>query len=142
MVAAEPLQALVDSIGAASLFFGLGGENALIEVADEERLRELRPDFTRMQQAEVQGLIVTARARAEGVDFVSRYFAPWVGINEDPVTGSAHCSLAPYWGSKLRKSAMLAHQLSARGGVIQVRLEGERVAILGQAVTVFHGTLL
>jgi predicted PhzF superfamily epimerase YddE/YHI9 len=86
-------------------------------------------------------LIVTSRSDRTGVDFVSRYFAPWIGINEDPVTGSAHTILGPYWGSKLSKNAMTAHQVSARGGVLHVRLAGDRVLIGGKAVTVLQGTL-
>lgn len=138
---AEPMVDLVEAIAAQPVFFGLCGENALIELESEELIRSLRPDFQAMVKAPVQGLIVTSKARTPGVDFASRYFGPWVGINEDPVTGSAHCSLAPYWSTILGKTEMLAHQVSARGGVVKVRIEAERVAITGKAVTVFTGTL-
>jgi len=87
-------------------------------------------------------LIVTSRADQNGVDFVSRYFAPWIGVDEDPVTGSAHTILGPYWAEKLGKLEMNARQVSARGGWLRVRLAGGRVFISGQAVTVFTGELL
>jgi len=86
-------------------------------------------------------VIVTARSTNPVYDFVSRYFAPAVGVNEDPVTGSAHCALATYWGDKLGKSEMTAYQASSRGGMLRVRPRGERVELLGQAVTVFSGEL-
>jgi predicted PhzF superfamily epimerase YddE/YHI9 len=88
----------------------------------------------------VRGVIVTARG-AE-YDFVSRFFAPGSGIDEDPVTGSAHTALAPYWGAKLGRSEMTGFQASARGGVVRVRVEGDRVILGGQAVTVLRGDLL
>jgi len=141
VVPAEPIVDLVEAIAVQPVFFGLCGENALIELESEELVRSLQPDFQVMAKAPVQGLIVTSKARTHGVDFVSRYFGPWVGINEDPVTGSAHCSLAPYWSPILGKTEMLAHQVSARGGVVKVRVEAERVAIAGKAVTVFSGTI-
>ena len=141
VVKSEPIAALVEGINKEPIFFGLCGENALIELDSETKVKNLNPDFETLLKACVHGLIVTARAQTSGVDFVSRYFGPWVGINEDPVTGSAHCSLAPYWGSKLGKTALIAHQISARGGVLQLRVEQDRVAIMGQAVTVFSGSL-
>ncbi len=86
--------------------------------------------------------MVTARAGSEGFDLVSRFFGPRVGVPEDPVTGSAHCALGPYWAGKLGRSAMVAYQASSRGGVVRVRVEGERVRLGGQAVTVLRGELL
>lgn len=127
--------------------------NYLVELHSEEVLRKLTPDFAEMQKLPVQGIIATAAATNADVDFVSRYFAPKVGINEDPVTGSAHTSLAPYWQAKLGKSEMLAHQVSARGGIIRVKCQldnsnqtGEaeptnRIFISGQAVTLLKGEL-
>lgn len=114
----------------------------LLEFADEQQVRELRPDHARIAELQVQGVIVTARAATAPYDFVSRYFAPRVGVNEDPVTGSSHCSLTPYWTERLGKRTLLAYQASARGGVLHVRLDGERVKIAGQAVTVLRGELL
>ncbi len=89
-----------------------------------------------------RGVIVTARSDAPEYDFVSRYFAPGIGVPEDPVTGSAHCSLAPYWRDKLGKSSFVARQVSARGGVVGVWIMGERAILSGQAVTVLRGELL
>ena len=89
----------------------------------------------------MRGVILTARGAANPFDFVSRYFAPGVGIDEDAVTGSAHCALAPYWAARLGKEEMLAYQASARGGVVRVRVAGERVKLGGQAVTVLQGRL-
>ncbi|MGC1305738.1 MAG: PhzF family phenazine biosynthesis protein [Phormidesmis sp.] len=126
----------------------------LIEVYSEKVLRGLQPNFDEIKKLPVQGIIVTAPADSEASDFVSRYFAPAVGINEDPVTGSAHTSLAPYWQEKLGKSEMLAQQVSARGGTIRVKCllansngtdaaaEENRVLISGQAITTLKGELL
>jgi predicted PhzF superfamily epimerase YddE/YHI9 len=90
----------------------------------------------------VRGIIVTARSANNGFDFISRFFAPGSGIDEDPVTGSAHTALGPYWGSKLGKAEMTAFQASARGGVVRLRLNGDRIILGGQAVTVMEATLL
>lgn len=118
--------------------------NYLVEIQSEKALISLQPDFVEMNKLPVQGIIATAAADDDdGYDFVSRYFAPAVGINEDPVTGSAHASLAPYWQEKLNKSAMVAKQVSARGGLLKVHCQDNgRVNISGQAVTVLKGTLL
>jgi PhzF family phenazine biosynthesis protein len=125
---------------------GLEG-NYLVELASADHVRSLQPDFPLLATLPAMGVIVTAPAAAptDGatpVDFVSRYFAPAVGINEDPVTGSAHCALAPYWQQKLSKDALVADQVSARGGRLKVRCQGDRVFISGQAVTVMRGELI
>lgn len=106
----------------------------LIEVADEETLRALRPDFGLLRQIESRGFIVTARGKS--VDFVSRFFAPGAGIDEDPVTGSAHCALGPFWQRRLGKSSFIAHQLSERGGEIHLTVVGDRVLLRGQCVSI------
>ncbi|MBO0796050.1 MAG: PhzF family phenazine biosynthesis protein [Ktedonobacteraceae bacterium] len=113
----------------------------LIEVESEQAVRALRPDFTRLASVEARGIIVTSRASTPGYDFVSRFFGPRVGVNEDPVTGSAHCCLTPYWSRKLGRDDLLGYQASSRGGVVRVRLAGERVILAGQAVTVLRGEL-
>lgn len=118
------------------------GEKYLIEVADEKDVRRIAPDFNALRKLKGRGIIVTSRSEIPGVDFVSRYFAPWVGINEDPVTGSAHCILGPYWGKKLGKNYLTGIQVSARGGTVKVRLSGERVYLSGRAVTIFRGALV
>jgi PhzF family phenazine biosynthesis protein len=142
----EPVAApegMLDALGVATaVYVGLNRFDYLVEVADESVLRRLTPDFASLHSLEARGVIVTSRASTAGVDFVSRFFAPGAGIDEDPVTGSAHCCLAPYWSSRLGKTEFVAHQLSARGGVLQVRLAADRVKLLGQAVTVFRGELL
>lgn len=126
-------------------YVGYGGtaeSNFLVELPSEDYVRSLQPDFGMMRLLPAQGVIVTAPAATAEIDFVSRYFAPAVGINEDPVTGSAHCALAPYWHTKLGKTTFRAQQVSARGGFLKVQLQGDRVLISGQAVTIFQGRLL
>jgi PhzF family phenazine biosynthesis protein len=105
-------------------------------------VRTIRPDFARLRQLTARGVIVTSRAAAAEVDFVSRYFAPAAGIDEDPVTGSAHCALGPYWQDRLGPREFVAHQVSERGGVVRVTVDGDRVRLRGQAVTVFRGELV
>jgi PhzF family phenazine biosynthesis protein len=114
----------------------------LVEVASEERVRAATPDHTALKKVPARGIIVTARASSTGFDFVSRFFAPGSGIDEDPVTGSSHCALGPYWAERLGKSEFTAYQASARGGVVRVRLNGDRVVLGGQAVTVMRAELL
>jgi PhzF family phenazine biosynthesis protein len=114
----------------------------LVELEDAAALTALRPNFRRLAEHAVRGTIVTARGtEALGADFVSRFFAPAAGVDEDPVTGSAHCALAPWWSERLGRTAMTGKQLSPRGGTVGVRLAGTRVALLGTAITVLEGTL-
>jgi len=118
--------------------------NLLLHLGRESEVRDLAPDFTRLRAARGNapflGVIVTAAGSGD-YDFVSRYFAPWVGIDEDPVTGAAHCALAPYWASLTGKCAMRAYQASRRGGEMTVRCKGERVELVGDAVIVAVATL-
>lgn len=134
--AATPPAGLAPALGAAPLAFVQAGEKLLAELESERAVRELRPDFQRLAALPAQGAIVTARSDDPQYDFVSRFFAPAVGVNEDPVTGSAHCALGPYWQAKLGKADFLARQVSARGGVVKVAVAGGRVLLGGQAVTV------
>jgi predicted PhzF superfamily epimerase YddE/YHI9 len=113
----------------------------LVELADEAGVRRVAPDFRALGQVGARGIMVTAPADDPDIDFVSRFFAPGSGIDEDPVTGSAHCALAPYWGERLGKTALRARQLSARGGLLHLELRDERVRIGGRALTVFTGLL-
>ncbi len=113
----------------------------LVEVGDGAALLALAPDFRALARVETRGVIVTARGASREFDFVSRYFAPAFGIDEDPVTGSAHCCLGPYWGAKLGKTELTGRQLSARGGVVKVGVRGDRVTLGGQAVRVLKGEL-
>lgn len=114
----------------------------LVEVNDETAVRALAPDFGVLRRLQVRGVIVTARAETAPYDFVSRFFAPGAGIDEDPVTGSAHCALAPYWAPLLGKQEFRAYQASARGGELRVRLAGDRVKLAGQARTMLRGELV
>ena len=113
----------------------------LVEVESEAELNALEPDFRALGRVETRGTIVTARGSGD-LDFVSRFFAPRAGVDEDPVTGSAHCCLGPYWGEKLSKSELRARQVSPRGGEVVMRLAGERVKLGGGAITVFEARLL
>lgn len=138
---AEPPPDLLPSLGIQALYVGKNLFDYLVEVASAETVRQMKPDFSRLSSLPVRGVIVTSRSDVPEYDFVSRFFAPAVGVNEDPVTGSAHCCLGPYWAGKLHKNEFLAYQASARGGVVRVRVEGERVLLGGQAVTVLTGEL-
>ncbi len=114
----------------------------LVEVESEESVRRLTPNFALLEAIPLLGIIVTSRASTAPYDFVSRFFAPGAGINEDPVTGAAHCCLGPYWQERLGKASFLAYQASARGGLVRVRVAGPRVYLGGQAVTVLRGELV
>jgi PhzF family phenazine biosynthesis protein len=138
---AEALPGLTEALGVSPTAIHQRENIYLLEVASEEAVRGLQPDFSALARLPVRSVIVTARSASADFDFVSRYFAPAVGINEDPVTGSAHCALAVYWSQRLGKTEMTAYQASARGGVVGVRLNGERVILRGQAVTVLVGDL-
>jgi len=140
---AEPPRSLLAALGlSGARYIGKNRTDYLIEVEAESVVRGLQPDFAALKLAPLRGAIVTSRSSQAPYDFVSRFFAPAVGVNEDPVTGSAHCALTPYWSAQLNKTEMLAYQASARGGVLRVRCEGKRVILAGQAVTLFKGDLL
>ncbi len=132
---------LAAALGAQPRYVGRSRFDALVLLDSEAAVRSLQPDFVRLNQLPVRGVIVTSAADDAQFDFVSRFFGPAVGIDEDPVTGSAHCVLAPFWSERLGKTDMTAYQASARGGVVHVRLAGERVILGGTAVTVFRGHL-
>jgi PhzF family phenazine biosynthesis protein len=141
--AADPPPTLLSALGVKEArFVGKNVFDYLVEVDSEATLRALAPDHGTLRNLPVRGIIVTARATTPGFDFVSRFFAPGSGIDEDPVTGSAHTALGPYWSGLLGKTEFMAFQASARGGVLKVRVEGERVKLSGQAVTVMAGELL
>lgn len=139
----EPVDAapLRDALGVEVRFAGRSTADWLVEVPTEADVRRLSPDLRALARLSARGIIATARAEMDGYDFVSRFFAPRVGVDEDPVTGSAHVVLAPYWGEKLGKDRMVGYQASKRGGTVRVHLRGDRVGIGGQAVTVLRGTL-
>ncbi len=138
----EALPELFAALGVEPVYFGKNAYDYFVEVATAQEVRDLAPDFAALAKLPVRGVIVTATADAgSGHDFVSRFFAPGVGVPEDPVTGSAHCCLAPYWGEKLGKGEMVGFQASPRGGTVRVRLAGERVILAGRAVTIVAGEL-
>lgn len=129
-------------LGVQFKYVGRNQFDYLVEVEDEATLRNMKPDFQRLARLPVRGVIVTCLpADPNQYDFISRFFAPAVGVNEDPVTGSAHTCLGWFWGKRLGKTEMTAYQASARGGVVKVRLAGERVFLSGQAVTVLRGEI-
>jgi len=114
----------------------------MLEFESSDTVRKMSPNFALLSEISCRGFIVTSRSDAGPYDFISRFFAPAAGVNEDPVTGSAYCCLGPYWAKKLNKKELSAYQASARGGVVKVRVGDERVYLGGQAVTVMRGALL
>jgi PhzF family phenazine biosynthesis protein len=139
---ADAPEGLLQSLGITNaVYVGRNKFDYLVEVASEEEVRALAPNHAQLRTFPVRGVIVTSRPSTNEFDFVSRFFAPGSGVDEDPATGSAHCCLTPYWSSRLGKTEMTAFQASSRGGVIRVRLDGDRVKLGGQAVTIFRGEL-
>jgi len=139
---AEAPAALLESLNVTPTYCGRTRFDYLVEAASEEIVRSVSPDFKLLATVECRGVIVTAKGSDPSFDFVSRFFAPASGIDEDPVTGSAHCCLADYWGRKLGKTKMIAYQASRRGGVVDVELHGNRILLGGEAVIVAQGELL
>lgn len=138
-----PPDGLLETLGVQAVATGRNQFDWLVEVATAAEVKGCRPDQVRLRTLGARGVIVTARSDDDAnFDFISRFFAPGSGIDEDPVTGSAHCALAPWWSAKLGKTEMRAFQASARGGELRVTLDGERVRLAGQAVTVLRGELL
>ncbi len=133
---------LLQALGVTPVYAGKNQFDYLVEVESEEIVRGIQPNFSLLSAVEVRGVIVTSRASMAGFDFVSRFFAPRVGVNEDPVTGSAHCCLAPYWCSRFGRDQLVGYQASMRGGVVRVRVDENRVYLGGQAVTVLRGELV
>lgn len=140
----DPPADLLHGLGSSVQYVGKNRLDYILELESEETLREIKPNWTKLAQIDARGVIVTARSEDAQYDFVSRAFYPNIGINEDPVTGSAHCCLGPYWRHKLGKQELIGYQASQRGGVVQVRVPngGDRVVLRGQAVTILAGDLL
>lgn len=144
---AEPAEEIEDRLGISEalgvhpVFVGSSRLDILVELADEAAVRGLDPDLHAIERLGMRGVIVTAEAHGDTYDFVSRYFAPRFGIPEDPVTGSAHCVLGPYWANRLGKNPLIGYQASARGGTVGVEMAGERVLLRGSAITIFSGSL-
>lgn len=137
----EPPAGLLESLGVAPRYVGRNKNDYLLEVESETVLRAVAPDFRRLRSVQCRGTIITARSDQLEFEFVSRFFAPAAGIDEDPVTGSAHCVLAPYWSAQLGKSKMVGYQASARGGTVYVELVDERVMLSGEGVLFAAGEL-
>jgi PhzF family phenazine biosynthesis protein len=140
-VACDTPAGLADALGAEIVATVVNDLHHIVNVQSERQVRALTPDFGALGGVDVEAVAVTAPADDPKFDFVSRYFAPKYGVDEDPVTGSAHTSLGPYWGERLDKKDLTAQQVSARGGVVRVVLRGERVDLIGNAVTVWRGEL-
>jgi PhzF family phenazine biosynthesis protein len=133
---------LLDALGTTNAtYVGRNEFDYIVELPAEAEVRNLKPDYAILRQLPVRGIIVTSRGSGE-YDFISRFFAPGSGIDEDPVTGSSHCCLTPYWAQRLGKNEMHAYQASPRGGAMSVRLDGDRVKLGGRAVTILRGELL
>lgn len=137
----DPPEGLLEALGTEAQFVAKNKFDYLVRVASQRVLQGLEPDHTQLRKIPVRGVIVTALSETPEFDFVSRFFAPGSGIDEDPVTGSAHCTLGPYWSSELGKTQFTAYQASERGGVVRVTMAGDRVLLGGQAVTVLRGDL-
>jgi len=140
-VAAEPPGDLLRAVGATPRFVGKNESDWIIEVESAQEVMDLDPDLRRVGEVCERGLIVTSLTRSASYDFVSRFFAPAAGVPEDPVTGSAHCCLGPYWSRRLERTELVGFQASARGGVVRMRLLNDRIVLGGQAVTVMRGEL-
>ena len=133
---------LSEALGLVPSYLGRSKFDYFLEVDSEELVRKLTPDFALLRRLPIRGFIVTSSAESAEYDFVSRFFAPAVGVDEDPVTGSAHCCLGPFWSKRSGKNNLVAYQASQRGGIVRVRVEGDRVHLGGKAVTVFRGELV
>ncbi len=138
---ADPPAGLTAALGIEPVSVSRNGLDLLVEAASEKAIRAIKPDFPALARIDIRGVIITAPSSGP-YDFVSRFFAPAVGIDEDPVTGSAHCALGPFWGNRLRKTELRGYQASRRGGRVGVRLTGDRVVLIGKAATVFEADLI
>jgi predicted PhzF superfamily epimerase YddE/YHI9 len=140
--ACDPPDGLLEALDVRPAFVGRSKFDKFLVVDSEEVVRSLQPDFAALRRiADMRGLIVTSISSDPRFDFISRFFAPGAGVDEDPVTGSAHCCLGPFWGERLGKAELTGFQASKRGGVVRVRVSGDRVILGGTAVTVFRGEL-
>ena len=136
-----PPEGLLEALDVQPTFVARTKFDKFLVVESEQAVRSLTPDFGRLAQVRTRGVIVTSRSNEPQFDFVSRFFAPAAGIDEDPVTGSAHCCLGPYWGEQMGKTELTGYQASDRGGLVHAKLAGDRVILGGTAVTIFRGEL-
>jgi PhzF family phenazine biosynthesis protein len=135
-------RALAKALGARAVRVSRAKDDYLVELESDAAVRGLAPDIAGLKRLGLRGVIVTARSSEKAYDFISRFFAPGAGIDEDPVTGAAHCALAPYWEPRLGRDEMVGYQASVRGGVVRVKVSGDRVRLSGRAVTMLRGELL
>jgi predicted PhzF superfamily epimerase YddE/YHI9 len=133
---------LLEALGCDAVFVGRTKYDYLLELPSSHAVRSCQPDFRKLIKIPTRGIIITSRADEPRYDFISRTFFPAIGVDEDPVCGSAHCTTAVYWGERLDKEKLVAYQASPRGGVVRMRRKGERVVLGGRAVTVWEGMLL
>ena len=138
----EPPPGLSDLLGSVPRYVGRTPFDLFVELTDEEELHELSPDFAALSELPVRGFIVTTRSDSNTYDFLSRFFTPAAGVQEDPVTGSAHCALAPYWADQLARPKLTGYQASPRGGIVEVETANDRVKLRGQAITTLRGELV
>ncbi|MEU7915784.1 PhzF family phenazine biosynthesis protein [Microbispora bryophytorum] len=136
-----PPDGLVEALGVTPVWTGRSEFDLLVEVASAEEVRAADPDMARLAEVDARGVIVTASGAGTSADYVSRFFGPRVGVPEDPVTGSAHCVLAPHWSGRLGRDALVGEQVSSRGGTVRTTLRGDRVELAGHAVTIWSGEL-
>ena len=139
--AIPPVAGLEQALGTVPVFTGKNRFDLLVELPTASDVCDCEPDMAALAALPARGIMVTATSDLPDVDFVSRFFAPSAGVQEDPVTGSAHCCLGPYWGAKLGKTELAGFQCSARGGSVKVTLAGDRVILGGHAVDIFSGQL-
>lgn len=139
---AEAPKSLIEGLGVEPLYTGKNRLDYIVEIKSEEVLRELQPNMEKLRQVNTRGIIVTSKTSSSKYDFISRFFAPDLGIDEDPVTGSAHCCLAPYWAKSMRKYKFMAYQASPRGGELKVNLIEDRVVLGGETITVMEGKVV
>jgi PhzF family phenazine biosynthesis protein len=132
---------LIEALGVKPTWVGRSDFDYLVEVGSTDEVRAAAPDFEALGQVETRGTILTAASSEPGSDFVSRFYAPAAGVDEDPVTGSAHCTLSPYWSAKLGRQTLTGAQLSERGGIVRTQLAADRVKLSGHAVTIWSGQL-
>jgi len=137
----DPPDGLAEALGAQPVWVGHGGDRYLVELADAATVRQLTPDLAALARYPVHGVIVTAGSDVDTADFISRFFAPALGVGEDPVTGSAHAVLGPYWAERLGRTTLTGLQVSRRTGLVRVRLAGDRAELTGTAVVVLDGRL-
>jgi len=137
----DPPRLLIEGLGVQPEFCGKTRFDYLVQVAHAGQVTTCRPDLQKLRDFGARGVMITARSDDADFDFISRFFAPGAGIDEDPVTGSAHCALAPFWQTRLGKAELVGYQASARGGIVRAKVAGDRVYLTGNAVTVISGTM-